>query len=241
MAAPRAQAVRTLHQHWCSQFHAPGADREALLRESFQGCRRALAALQSGLQSMGYPVQGMQLASDALPARIARLEAAVGAPVPQSLALFWQEVGGVALVGLGDYPHLDFWEARGLGDACCDGLYIEALNANAEAFFLSEWEDFADVPEEFYFSLSPDAHHKDDVSGGASYGVRPGSDHAQPGGLAPWMGYAGSAAEQEWGQGFDLLAYLRWSVLVHAGFPGFADAAAFAPIRDRLLSQVEVF
>ncbi|MBV8248180.1 MAG: hypothetical protein JO200_06975 [Comamonas sp.] len=239
MASPRAQAIRTLHQQWCGLFDAPGADAEAILRRTFQDCRQALESLQSELLALNYPVESMLFASTSLPQRIARLEQALGAPIPLSLACFWQEVGGVSLVSLGDYLHLDFWQEQGLADACCDGLYIEALHADAEDYFLSEWEDFQDSPEEFYLPLSPDAHHKDDVSGGASYGLR--VQRGQSDVLTPWLGYEGSAAEQDWGQAFDFVGYLRWSLLVHAGFPGFAAEAAFAPIRDRLLSRVEVF
>jgi len=239
MAALPAKAVLALHQQWCGQFSAPGADAQAILRTAFQGCRLALQALQSELAAMRYPVDPMLPASTEVQARVSRLEHAMGASVPRPLKLFWEEVGGVSLVALGGYEHVDFWDAQGLHSECCDGLYVEPLNEESEHYFLSEWEYAQEDPQDFYFSLSPDDCHKDNVSGGASYGVRP--SRAQDEVLTPWLGYEGSLDELEWGQPFDLVAYLRWSVLVHAGFPGFGDSPAFQPIRDRLLRQVKVF
>lgn len=105
-------------------------------------------------------------------------------------------------------------------------------------------EQFADAqtPEgaredPFYLDLAPDYHHKDDFSGGASYGMAPGG-----GWLAPWLHFRwttpSACAPSDTP---DLVSYLRASILEFAGFPGCMGRPGFEKLRDRLLRRVEPF
>lgn len=231
------EVLRERHQQWCAQVRAQPAQAEALTREALQGCRYALEAIVGELQAMDYPVPHMLLPPGNIYADVAELERVSGRRVPRALVLFWDLVGGVELVTLGGYEHLDFWAEHGLGDdgdEYCDGLCVGPIDAGTAEYLREELEGWGGAPEPPCLSLSPDALHKDDVSGGPAQGLEllpPDAPLGEADWICPWVGEAGG----------DFIGMLRESVLLHGGFPGFADAPAFAPIRQCLLRQVQPF
>ena len=81
-------------------------------------------------------------------------------------------------------------------------------------------------------------HHKDDISGGDSYGVKDGAW------LPPLMNFEWSGRIRPLSatnSKVDLMAYLRTSILECAGFPGLLGNKAFEPIRVRLIESLPVF
>lgn len=84
-----------------------------------------------------------------------RLTSMVGA-LPVTLVAFWKRVGGVAFTG----THPDF-------PGMLDPLVVYPVEVVLEEFADLECEDDG----HFHIALSPDDHHKDNVSGGMPYSV----------------------------------------------------------------------
>lgn len=119
--------------------------------------------------------------------------------VPLSLRLFWQVVGEVVLIGRAP--------EGGMPDYS-DPLWIEGPGTA-----LSELDDGGGMEigsETFHCPIAPDALHKDNVSGGASYSI------ALPNGAfdAPLL--------NEWRE-VSFVAYLRTAILDWGGFPGLSE------------------
>jgi hypothetical protein len=97
----------------------------------------------------------------------------------------------------------------------------------------------AAIARPFVWEFAPDALHKDNVSGGAPYGVVPG------------RGWAPVVTGLDWGKkrrprtlpagDVDLISYLRSCVLEGAAFPGLIPESGFASLRERLLQRVPLF
>jgi len=208
------------------------------LREVATAVRR----IHENLRGLGYPdVAGVVAPPANVDRNIAEVRAVVGA-IPDILDCFWREVGGIQLLDIPGYSHVDFWEKQGLSSnpGTSDGLWVYACDDDERSFVIGEAEaQEEDTDEEFYLlSFAPDHLHKDNISGGMPYSVE-----AVAGWLPPLRGFewTGPQRPRSVAAGApDLLSYLRASVFECAGFPGFYGAPRFEPIRERLLQGVEL-
>jgi hypothetical protein len=214
--------------------------------ESLTRCADAIAVLSNNLHAIGYPWASTEpISLDALQRNIATIEKTIGLPVPKIIALFWEKIGGVSFVDLKKYRHVDFWESHKIrGPEFCDGLYVDACNDAWASFICDDfldWKESSSGEEDdaFLLSLSPDGYHKDDISGGESYGLYPGASWKAIWENFEWAGVRRPASALV--DSPDFLSYLRTAILECAGFPGLAGAPAFDPVRDRLLQGVPVF
>jgi hypothetical protein len=114
--------------------------------------------------------------------------------VPPALAEFWRIVGSISFVEFSDhgagYSHCRFWEDRGIWgpEGFSDALHIDDISqewidmVRADFEAEREWRSEnpgSDVPAGdggYVLALSPDGYHKDNISGGPPYGVRPGPE-----------------------------------------------------------------
>ncbi len=213
------------------------------MRAAFRAARDSLEALARNLAAIGYP-----LPPDPLPRMKPRgLRALRDAdiPIPPMLLTFWEEVGGVAFVDIVEYRHTEFLSRTELyGRASfCDGLYLdypgepgwtEHVVRAWDDWLSQSWTDEAD----FVIDVSPDGHHKDDISGGPAYGVAARADGDAKLLHFDWPSvWTPKSAEHP----PDLLSYLRTTVLECAGFPGLYGQRAFEDTRLRLLEGVPTF
>ncbi len=98
---------------------------------------------------------------------------------PMVLAKFWRQIGGVSFVDLNEYTHCEFWEKHGITAQYCDGVVIDGCSEEWVEYVVSDYterkeDDYPFDESPFYFELSPDGYHKDNISGGAPYGLAPG-------------------------------------------------------------------
>lgn len=210
---------------------------------SLNVCCNAIAILQERLHEIGYPVTSLVTpAKRGLPQRMARIEAHTGLEIPALLKRIWTVVGGISFVDLEDYSHVEFWDDRNVTGkkGFCDGVHIDSCTKDWLDFTIEDFDSFQedDAQDEFFFSISPDGYHKDDISGGDSYAVKEG-EWMPPLMNFEWSGKIRplSAARST----VDLMAYLRTSILECAGFPGLLGNKAFEPIRVRLIESLPVF
>lgn len=189
--------------------------------ETMRRVRRNCERIISRLHSFGYVfgrfpdgkrragnIPPLSLPSKKMQAACDELESEAG-PLPLSLVAFWREVGAVDLVGMNlGWP-------TGL-----DPLVVEPPEGP-----LSELED---EDEEIFVSLAPDEFHKDNVSGGDSYGLE------LPNPAADFMFLY---------EPHDLLfvPYLRVAILQWGGFPGLkGQRVQFEPLTV-LTADLEAF
>ena len=221
------------------------ADCVEFVDKSLQVCCHAIAMLQERLNAIGYPVPALVTPpKKGLSQRIARIESHTGLEIPALLKRFWTVVGGISFVDLDNYSHVAFWDNLNIRGkkGYCDGVHIDSCTKDWLEFTI---EDFDDIQEEdgdgeleFIFTLSPDGYHKDDISGGDSYGVKDGQW------MPPLMNFEWSGKIRPLSatrRTVDLMAYLRTSILECAGFPGLLGNKAFEPIRVRLIESLPVF
>jgi hypothetical protein len=203
--------------------------------------------LGDNLRQIGYTwVRQEQLPTDVLQKNIQVIEAATGIIIPRILIKFWEIIGGFSLVDLEDYQHVDFWANQGIigKQGFCDGVYVEACSDEWAAYIcdsLLDWQEFCagDEEDKFFLDLSPDGFHKDNISGGAAYGVL-GESQWKPIWLNfEWSGYIHPVSA--FSTPPDFLSYLRTALLECAGFPGFLGLPAFDPIKAHLLHGVPLF
>ena len=233
---------------WLRAARAGGREAEAAADEACLRCRDAAERMTRNLAEPGYPCEETVIpCADGLDARIRAVEARIGAPLPPVLRTLWSRVGGIALVDVADYEHVAFWDGLGITgpQGFCDGVLVypcddewaDSVAGDHEMWMEEDAEYRADTP--FVVALSPDGFHKDDISGGEPYGVRPGA------GWAPaWENFAwsGAARPRTAGPGApDLLGYLRTALLECAGFPGLLGVPGFEPVRERILRGVAAF
>jgi hypothetical protein len=160
--------------------------------------------------------------------------------------MFWEQVGGISFVDLGQYQHVDFWKGHKITPPkiFCDGLYVNSCIDEWTSFICNDFEDWKedsapDESESFLLSLSPDGYHKDNISGGAPYGLYPGEAWKPVWQNFEWTGPQRPVTAPA--SAPDFLSYLRTAILECAGFPGFSGLAEFDPIRERLLKGVPIF
>lgn len=211
--------------------------------DALKNCLHAVELLQSRLAKMGYPVSLLvSRPKPGLSRRIERVEKHTGLEVPALLKRVWTVVGGISFVDLQDYSHVAFWDRLGIKGkrGFCDGVCIDSCTKDWVEFTIEEFDALVedDAEEEFFYSISPDGYHKDDISGGSSYGVRDGD----------WMPtllhFQWSGKERPFSahrESIDLMGYLRASILECGGFPGLFGTKAFEPIRIRLIENLPAF
>lgn len=213
--------------------------------KSLTVCCDAIAMLQERLHEMGYPVSSLVTPpKKGLSQRIARIETHTGLEIPALLKRFWAIVGGISFVDLEDYSHVAFWKELNIRGkkGYCDGVHLDSCTKDWLEFIVEEFdeiqEDDGDGEYEFLFTLSPDGYHKDDISGGDSYGVKNGAW------MPPLMNFEWSGNRRPLSatrSTVDLMAYLRTSILECAGFPGLLGNKMFEPIRVRLVESLPIF
>jgi hypothetical protein len=211
---------------------------------SLTKCAQAIAVLSENLREIGYPwAVSEQTPNDVLVRNVALIEKTTGLPIPKILVTYWEKVGGVSFVDLDNYEHGDFWKEHKIFSPTgfCDGLYVAACDAGWADYVCNDWKELYDFGERggFQLELSPDGYHKDNISGGAPYGVILGNSWKPIWQNFEWTGLqrpitapAGSP---------DFLSYLRTTVLECAGFPAFLGIPAFDQIKRRLLQDVPIF
>lgn len=193
--------------------------------ETMRRVRRDCEILVARLQSLGYIfgtypdgtkeyyTQGPLVPlSDAKRADMSELEEEAG-PLPISLVAFWEEVGSVDFVGM----HAE-WPS-GL-----DPLVVIPPDGALSLLY----DDGGEDSDERFAGLSPDDVHKDNESGGDSYGV-----------VLP-----NASADFEFlneSHKLSFVSYLRMAILRWGGFPGLdGSSAAFEPLGE-LVTGLEPF
>ena len=167
--------------------------------------------------SEGYYTEGPLVPpSDATRADLSSLEEQVG-PLPLSLTAFWEEVGSVDLVGM----HPSWGENL-------DPLVVYPPEAALSDFEMEGGEEEIAAAGQFVAALAPDELHKDNVSGGAPYGV------ALPDASADFL-------LQDERHGLLFVPYLRLAILRWGGLPGLdRRATRFESLAD-LIAGLEPF
>ena len=160
--------------------------------------------------------------------------------------MFWKIIGGVSFVDLEHYRHVSFWDKHKITapQGFADGLHVDACSRGWASYICEEYEDWQnddqqDEAEQFLLSLSPDGYHKDNISGGESYGV-----FAESAWKPIWQYFQGSGVAKPvtaLSDPPDFLSYLRTTILECAGFPGLLGIPAFDRLRDELLEGVPLF
>ena len=222
---------------------------QAEAQRALTGCASALAVLVENLNEVGYPwAATTKLAAGDIEKNVRTIESTLGAQIPPVLSFFWQTNGGVSLVDLENYQHVNFWKDHGVHSPLgfCDGLHVDPCTREWADFICRDyfdWKEFncQDESEEmpFLLSLSPDGYHKDNISGGGAYGVYVGSSWTPDWANFEWSGFARPATAPPGAP--DFLTYLRTTILECAGFPAFLGSALFNPLKERLLQGVSLF
>ena len=214
--------------------------------DALKKCADAIAVLSDNLQLMGYPwVTIEKLSADLVENNILSVESATGLLISPILAMFWEIVGGVSLVDLKQYKHVDFWKEHGIGSSrnFSDGIHVDSCDREWVSYVVDDyfnWKDdaSADDTDGFLITLSPDGYHKDNISGGAPYGIYSSSSWRPIWQNFRWPGVKPATTLTD---SPDFLSYMRTSILECAGFPGFLGIPAFEPLKERLLKGVPLF
>jgi hypothetical protein len=220
---------------------------KAMALESLSKCADALTVLSENLRALGYRWVSLEhVPIDVLKGNIQTIETKTGLLIPEILVAFWERVGGISFVDLKDYQHVGFWDEQGIisPKGFADGLHIDPCNSEWTSFVCqdyAEWKDYYNQgeTESFLLSLSPDGYHKDNISGGAPYGI-----FAESSWKPVWQNFEWSGAAYPvtaLGGSPDFLSYLRTAILECAGFPALLGNLAFYPIKERLLQGVPLF
>lgn len=239
--------VAEAQRAWRQVAAAGGITAERAAAEAWARCGDSIAALARNLGQIGYPCTRLvQPCAPNLDQRVQEVEEAIGSAIPPVVKALWRTVGGLSLVDLGTYEHVEFWEDQGVfgPEGYCDGVYVDACTAEWADFIseeLLEREYSADEESEFPFliSLSPDGYHKDNVSGGAPYGVYSGVTWVPVWENFAWSGYV--RPETAPPDPPDFLAYVLTALLECAGFPALLGADGFQEVKERLLEGVPIF
>jgi hypothetical protein len=218
-----------------------------LAHESLEKCAKAVSILMDNMRGIGYPWGTVErIPAAVLQRNIPIIEKTMEASVPRILILFWEKVGGVSLVDLEEYRHVGFWKELELAPPAgfCDGLHVDACSQEWTDFVCSDFVDWRDIyrtdeDKGFLLSLSPDGFHKDNISGGAPYGMHEGSSWKPVWENFEWTGIQRPVSAPD--SQPDFLSYLRTTLLECAGFPGLYGMPGFEPIRERLLRGLPVF
>jgi hypothetical protein len=214
----------------------------AMALESLSNCAEAIAVLGGNLRKLGYVWVSSELVpANELEENIRMVEANTGLSVPKILVSFWKTVGGISFVDLEHYRHVGFWLKHKITapQGFADGLHVYACNREWAAYICDEYADWQEEAEQFLLELSPDGYHKDNISGGESYGVFVESAWKPIWQYFEWSGVAKPVTALA--DPPDFLSYLRTTVLECAGFPGLLGIPAFDSFRNELLKDVPLF
>jgi hypothetical protein len=216
----------------------------ALVENTFEGCREAVAQLGSQLVDLGYPSRTFLLPCPAgLEKRLARIERHTSVSLPKLIRVFWRIVGGIALVDLKQHRHVAFWDDLAINGAheFCDGVYVDACDDDWLAYTTEDFTDYAEDRDEesFRYTLAPDGYLKDGISGGPPYALGRGSDWAPTWENFDWAGYR--RPDTAVADPPDFVSYLRTALLECAGFPGFLGHQKFEAIRQDLIRDLRPF
>ena len=215
--------------------------------ESLSICANAIAILSENLRKSGYVwVSSEPIPANELERNVQSIEAQIGLKLPKILVAFWKTVGGVSFVDLEHYRHVNFWHKRRITapQGFTDGFHIYACNREWTSYICDDYEDWQydderDEAEQFLLELSADGYHKDNISGGDSYGV-----FAESAWKPIWQNFEWSGAVKPMtalADPPDFLSYVRTTILECAGFPGLVGVPAFDTLRNELLDGVPVF
>jgi hypothetical protein len=215
--------------------------------ESLSSCAEAVVVLSENLKRFGYVwVSSEPIPADQLESNIQQIEAKTGLIIPTVLVEFWKIIGGISFVDLETYEHVGFWHKHKIRPpkGFADGLHVDPCINEWAAHICEDfegWRDYdrVDEGEEYLLSLSPDGFHKDNISGGAPYGVFSGSSWKPIWRNFEWSGRVRPVTALA--DPPDFLSYLRTTILECAGFPGLLGVPGFDPIRETLLQDVPVF
>ena len=218
----------------------------AMALESLSIGADAIAILSENLRKIGYVwVSSEPIPVNELERNIQSIEAKTELSVPKILVAFWKIIGGVSFVDLEHYRHVSFWRKHKIiaPHGFADGLHVYACNREWASYICDEYEawqdDQRDEAEPFLLDLSPDGYHKDDISGGESYGVFAESVWKPVWQYFEWSGVVKPVTALA--DPPDFLSYLRTTVLECAGFPGLLGIPAFDKMRNELLENVPLF
>ena len=195
------------------------------------------------LAAKGYPVSKPRiLPSPSVLANLAALEASTGKAVPPQLRLFWSTVGGIRFMDYDSYRHAEYWSERGCG-GLTDALTVDPLTDDFAEYLAEEHDNWLEEEGSgraneglFELTLSPDALHKDNISGGIPYSMAASDQWGEPLLFDGWNENVVSQPTQN-----DLVSYLRTGLLECAGFPGLRGDPAFESARPSLVAGLPVF
>jgi hypothetical protein len=248
MPIPDLDAILAAQQSWRVAARAGEHVARPAVERTCATMSEAIDVLSGNLALLGYPqFAGRVPPSQGLARRIRKIERRLGGYLPPALKVFWQVVGGVSLVDLKGYAHVQFWQSHGLAgpEICCDGLYIDGCDDDWFDCMLDELDDRrqgsadGNPGEPFKLPIAPDGFHKDNLGGGEPYAVVTSDDW-----LAPLRNFRWSGVKRPHtapANKCDLVSYLRTAILECAGFPGLFGQAQFEPIRQQLLVDVPSF
>lgn len=218
----------------------------AMALECLSKCAEAIPILSANLRKIGYVwVSSQLIPANELEGSIRMIEETTGLSVPKVLVAFWKVVGGISFVDFEHYHHVNFWHKHNITapHGFADGLHVYACSREWASYICDEYEawqeDQQDEGEPFLLELSPDGYHKDNISGGESYGV-----FADSAWKPIWQYFEWSGAVKPvtaFADPPDFLSYLRTTVLECAGFPGLFGTPAFGSLRSKLLEGVPLF
>jgi len=215
--------------------------------ESLSKCADAIDVLSENLRNIGYVwVSSEKISAITLERNVQIIETKTGLSIPKILIGFWKLIGGVSFIDLENYRHTDFWKDKKIitQSGFADGLHIEACNDEWTSFVCDEYIDWKEYftpgeSEGFVLSLSPDGYHKDNISGGAPYGVS-----VESAWKPIWQNFEWSGEMQPitaLASPLDFLSYLRTTILECAGFPALLGIPTFESIKGRLLQGIPIF
>lgn len=223
--------------------YAAARGSESFVASVLQRCQQAVLLLGERLREIGYPAESfLSPVHPSVDAHIAEVEKHTTRRIPEILKCFWRQLGGVSLIDLQNYRHVEFWDGLGIAGphGFCDGLHVDNCDREWIEYTFEDFIDFAeeDAEDEFLFSFSPDGYQKDDISGGAPYGLRDGEECAEVVDFQ-WSGYRMPLSARP--GALDFMAYLRTAVLECGGFPALLGHPDFEPIRLRLVDGLPAF
>jgi hypothetical protein len=232
-------------------WQAASTDNETMISamalESLSKCADAITILSGNLRKIRYVwVSSEPIPANELEGSIRMIEAKTGLSVPKILVAFWKIIGGISFVDLEHYRHVSFWDKHKITGPqdFADGLHVDACSRGWASHICDEYEDWQnddqqDDAEKFLLDLSPDGYHKDNISGGESYGVFAESGWKPIWQYFEWPGVAKPVTALA--DPPDFLSYLRTTVLECAGFPGLLGIPAFERLSNELLEDVPLF
>ncbi|MES2692523.1 MAG: hypothetical protein V4773_03550 [Verrucomicrobiota bacterium] len=156
-----------------TDFKAIAARQRAAIEELYRSLKQADFGFEKPREAFLPPSPDTE--------KILQRFAANGCPLPEAVAEFYRQIGGVNFIG---------WSSDWDDDEYPDALNVDTLELLLENFEECYLEDRAAMDEAyggFYLSFCPDFLHKQDISGGEAYGfVLPTKDADPKVNGIPW-------------------------------------------------------